>query len=179
MITFMTSLMSQLEQALGNPSEILFTIFRVIVVYVLLLVALRFTGRRQLGQFTPFDLVTLLLLSNVVQNAMVGSDISLVGGLLGAAVLLLLNYVISRIMPLRSVLEGKPIVLISGGKVVEENVHREHISMGELEEALREYGIASVADAEMAILESNGNISVIAKTNQVKRLRKVKSSRNQ
>lgn len=175
----MTSLMTQLEQAFGNPSEILFTILRVIVVYVLLLIALRFTGRRQLGQLTPFDLVTLLLLSNVVQNAMVGSDISLVGGLLGAVVLLLLNYFISRVMPLRSVLEGKPIVLISGGNIVEENVHRERISMAELEEALREHGIASTEDAEMAILESNGNISVIAKTNRVKRLRKVKSNRNQ
>jgi uncharacterized membrane protein YcaP (DUF421 family) len=174
----MTSLMTQLERALGNPSEILFTVLRVVIVYVLLLVALRFTGRRQLGQLTPFDLVTLLLLSNVVQNAMVGSDVSLVGGLLGAIVLLLLNSVVSRIMPLRSALEGKPIVLISGGKIVEENVHRERISMDELEEALREHGISSIGDAEMAILESNGNISVIAKTNQVKRLQKVKSSRN-
>jgi uncharacterized membrane protein YcaP (DUF421 family) len=174
----MTSLVTQLEQALGNPSEILFTILRVVVVYALLLIALRFTGRRQLGQLTPFDLVTLLLLSNVVQNAMVGSDVSLVGGLLGAVVLLLLNYVVSRVMPLRSVLEGKPIVLVSGGKVEAETVRRQGISMDELEEALREHGIGSVADAEMAILESNGSISVIAKTNQVKRLRKVKNKRN-
>jgi uncharacterized membrane protein YcaP (DUF421 family) len=175
----MTPLVVQLEQALGHPTEILFTVLRVIVVYALLLLALRFAGRRQLGQLTPFDLVTLLLLSNVVQNAMVGSDISLVGGLLGAAVLLLLNYFISRTMRLRSVLEGKPIVLISGGKVVEDNLRRERISMNELEEALREHGIARLEDAEMAILESNGSISVIAKTNQVKRLRKVKSNRNQ
>jgi uncharacterized membrane protein YcaP (DUF421 family) len=173
-----TPLRQQLEQALGDPSEILFTIIRVVFVYVLLLLALRFTGRRQLGQLTPFDLVTLLLLSNVVQNAMVGSDISLLGGLLGAAVLLLLNYLISKTMRLRSVLEGKPIVLISQGKVVEENVRHERISMSELEEALREHGVATLEDTELAVLESDGNISVIMKSTPMKRLRKVKSSRN-
>ncbi len=171
--------MIQFKEALGQPSEILFTGLRVVVVYVLLLIALRFTGRRQLGQLTPFDLVTLLLLSNVVQNAMVGSDISLIGGLLGAAVLLLLNNFVSRTMRLRSVLEGKPIVLISQGKVIEENVHRERISMAELEEALREHGVNSLEDAELAVLEANGNISVIAKSDPVRRLRKVKSSRKQ
>jgi uncharacterized membrane protein YcaP (DUF421 family) len=173
-----TSLRQQLEQALGDPSEILFTLIRVVFVYALLLLALRFTGRRQLGQLTPFDLVTLLLLSNVVQNAMVGSDISLLGGLLGAMVLLLLNYFISKTMRLRSALEGKPTVLISQGKVVEENVRHERISVGELEEALREHGIATLEDAELAVLEADGNISVITKHTPMKRLRKVKSSRN-
>lgn len=170
--------MTQVKNVLGDPAEILFTILRVMVVYVLLLIALRFTGRRQLGQLTSFDLVTLLLLSNVVQNAMVGSDISLVGGLLGAGVLLLLNNFISRTMRLRSVLEGRPVVLISQGKVVEENVHRERISMSELEEALREHGVRSFEDAEIAVLETNGMISVIARSDPVRRLKKVKSNRN-
>jgi uncharacterized membrane protein YcaP (DUF421 family) len=170
--------MTQLEQLIGQPSEILFTMLRVVIVYVLLLIALRFTGRRQLGQLTPFDLVTLLLLSNVLQNAMVGNDISLTGGLLGAGVLLILNYLISRVTPLRNVLEGKPIVLISQGKVERDNVRRENISMAELEEALREHGVRSLEDTEMAVLEADGTISVIAKSVPVKRLRKVKSSRN-
>jgi uncharacterized membrane protein YcaP (DUF421 family) len=170
--------MNQLSQFLGEPNEILFTMLRVVIVYVLLLIALRFTGRRQLGQLTPFDLVTLLLLSNVLQNAMVGNDISLTGGLLGAGVLLILNYLISRVTPLRNALEGKPIVLISQGKVERDNVRRENISMAELEEALREHGVRSLEDTEMAVLEADGTISVIAKSVPVKRLRKVKSSRN-
>jgi uncharacterized membrane protein YcaP (DUF421 family) len=168
----------QLGQALGDPSEILFTVLRVLVVYVLLLLALRFTGRRQLGQLTPFDLVTLLLLSNVVQNAMVGSDTSLVGGLVGAAVLLILNYVVSRTTLIRNALEGKPIILISQGKVDSDHVRREGISMEELEEALREHGVRSLEDTELAVLEADGNISVIAKSDPMRRLRKVKSSRN-
>ncbi len=169
---------NQLEQLFGQPGEILFTVVRVIAVYVLLLVALRFTGRRQLGQLTPFDLVTLLLLSNVVQNAMVGSDISLTGGLLGALVLLLLNYLISRVTPLRNALEGKPVVLISQGKVERDNVRRENISMAELEEALREHGVEHLEETQLAVLEADGNISVITKHDSVRRLRKVKSSRN-
>jgi uncharacterized membrane protein YcaP (DUF421 family) len=174
----MTSLLKQLELALGNPSDSLFTVLRVIVVYVLLLVALRFTGRRQLGQLTPFDLVTLLLLSNVVQNAMVGNDVSLMGGLLGALTLLALNALISRITPLRNALEGKPIILISQGKVDRDNVRRENVSLAELEEALREHGVGSLEETELAVLESDGNISVIASREHMKRIRKVKSSRN-
>jgi uncharacterized membrane protein YcaP (DUF421 family) len=174
----MTPLLNQLTQLVGNPLEILFTIVRVIVVYVLLLLALRFTGRRQLGQLTPYDLVTLLLLSNVVQNAMVGGDTSLVGGLFGAVTLLLLNASISRVAPLRNALEGKPVILISKGVVDRDNVRRENVSMSELEEALREHGVAKLEDSELVVLESDGNISVIANTEHVKRIRKIKSSRN-
>jgi uncharacterized membrane protein YcaP (DUF421 family) len=174
----MTPLLNQLTQLVGNPLEILFTILRVIAVYVLLLLALRFTGRRQLGQLTPYDLVTLLLLSNVVQNAMVGGDTSLVGGLLGAFTLLALNTLISRITPLRNALEGKPVILISKGVVDRDNVRRENVSMSELEEALREHGVAKLEDTELVVLESDGNISVIANHEHVKRIRKIKSSRN-
>lgn len=174
----MTPLSNQLTQLWGNPLEFLFTILRVIAVYVVLLLALRFTGRRQLGQLTPYDLVTLLLLSNVVQNAMVGSDSSLVGGLLGAITLLILNALISRIAPLRTALEGKPVILISKGVVDRDNVRRENVSMSELEEALREHGVKSLEDTELAVLESDGNISVIANREHVKRIRKIKSSRN-
>jgi uncharacterized membrane protein YcaP (DUF421 family) len=167
----------QLTQLLGQPSEIVFTMFRVILVYGFLLLALRFTGRRQLGQLTSFDLVTLLLLSNVVQNAMVGMDSSLTGGMLGAFILLLLNYGLSR-SRLRATFEGKPIVLVSHGKVEEGAVRREGISKDELEEALREHGVRSLEDTEMAVLEANGAISVIAKSDPVRKLRKVKSNRN-
>ena len=122
---------------------------------------------------TVFDLVVLLLLANSVQNAMVGGDTTLVGGLIAAATLLALNAGISRLSfhwPwLRRLLEGSPTLLVQRGRPVVEHLQREGIGQDELETALREHGVASLDDVEMAMLEIDGSISVVPKTQHIPR----------
>ncbi len=147
----------------GSVPTLFFTVVRVAVVYAVLLVLLRLTGRRQLGQLTPFDLITLLLLANVVQNSMIGPDDSLLGGLLGAALLLLMNRAVSRSRSLRATLEGDPAILIYRGKLVRSELAREGVSEAELEEAVREHGLDDLAAVDTAVLEMDGRISIIPK----------------
>ncbi|WP_245543335.1 DUF421 domain-containing protein [Kyrpidia tusciae] len=175
----MEQFMVHVYDAVGNSWTVLFTAVRVAVVYAVLLMVLRLMGRRILGQMTPFDLVTLLLLSNAVQNAMIGPDNSVVGGLLGSFVLLGLNRMISRKTKLRHFFEGAPVVLVTRGRVIEDHLRREGVSLDELLAALREHGIDRIEAVDTAILEMDGTISVIPQNNPtVHRLRKVRSSRN-
>lgn len=168
-----------LEALLGSGLTLLFTALRVSVVYLALLALLYLGGRRTLGQFTPFDLVTLLLISNVVQNAMIGPDTSLAGGLLGAAVLLALNHFVAASGPLRRRLERNPVMLVYRGEVIPEHIRREGVSLADLGAVVREHGLADLTDVETAVLEMDGTISVIPKAQaQTRRLRKIKSSRN-
>ena len=140
-------------------------IVRSVVVYLFLLAAFRFTGKRQVGQLTPFDLVVLLVISNVVQNAVIGPDNSLGGGLLGAVVILALNgllvEVTYRSKRLRRVLEASPTVLVHNGKLVERNLARERITLDDLHAAMRRAGVVDIAHVRVAVLEENGGISVI------------------
>lgn len=152
------------QLALGSPTTILFTVLRVTVIYVVLLVLLRLSGGRQFGQLTTIDLVTLLLLSNVVQNAMIGPDTSLTGGLVGAATLLLLYRLTIRLPFVQTRLEPHPVILVYQGAVMNENLQREGISVNELAEATRAHGVADLSQVETAVLEMNGTISVIPKT---------------
>lgn len=142
-------------------------ILRSVVVYLFILVALRFTGKRQVGQLTPFDLVVLLILSNVVQNAIIGNDNSLTGGLIGAVTILVLNFLVAelsyRFKPARRLLEGEPALLIHNGKVIQRNLQRERISMNDLSAALRKSGASDIANVRFAVLEENGQISVVPK----------------
>ena len=138
---------------------------RSVVVYAALLIGLRLTGKRQIGQMAPFDLVVILLIANAVQNAMVGPDTSLLGGLISAGVLLAANAVVARFrdrMPgLRRALESQPAVLISDGKLITSTITREGIDMEELEQAIREHGIEDLTDVKMAVLEVDGTISIV------------------
>lgn len=169
---------SHLRDLIGDPLTVLFTALRVAAIYGFLLLLLQLAGRRVLGQMTPFDLLTLLLLSNAVQNAMIGPDNSLLGGIVGALVLLGLNRLISR-SKLRQTLENHNIVLINKGQVVSENLGRADITQNELDTALREHGVSQASEVSMAYLEPDGTISVVpAKDGQIKRFRKIKSSRN-
>lgn len=140
-------------------------IVRSVVVYLFLLAAFRFTGKRQVGQLTPFDLVVLLVISNVVQNAVIGPDNSLGGGLLGAVVILALNglmvEVTYRSKHLRRVLEASPTVLVHNGKLVEKNLASERITLDDLHAAMRRAGVVDIAHVRVAVLEENGGISVI------------------
>ncbi len=167
-----------LKLALGDGVTLLFTAVRVALVYAGLLLLLRLAGKRTLGQMTPFDLLTLLLLSNAVQNAMIGPDNSLTGGLLAAAILLLFNRAVAS-SPLRQTLEGSPTLLIQNGQILHEALRREGIELEELDAALREHGVSMPEQGASAVLEIDGTISVVPfQGHTVRKMRHVKSSRN-
>ena len=138
---------------------------RTTAVYVLVLVGIRLTGKREVGQMTPFDLTLLLLLSNSVQNAMTGPDTSLLGGAVAALVLLSLNFALAELSGMnrrfRKMVQGQPTLLIHNGECITSHLAREHVSMDELNRALREHGVACTADAALAVLEVDGSISVL------------------
>ena len=138
---------------------------RTSVVYLALLVGLRLTGTRQLGQMSTFDLVLLLIIANAVQNAMVGPDTSLAGGLVAAGVLIAWHRVIDwwrlRSRGISKLLTGEGIMLIHAGRILEEHCVRAGITHDELRQALREHGVASVQDVMLAVLEPDGAISVV------------------
>ncbi len=142
-------------------------IVRAGVVYVFLLALLRFTGKRQVGQLAPFDLVLLLVLSNAVQNSMNAGDNSLVGGLITAATLVGLNFLVGlatyRSKKLEAIVEGRPEVLIHHGKLFHDVMQRAQLTHHEVNAALRQAGCACIEDVQSAILENNGSISVIAR----------------
>jgi uncharacterized membrane protein YcaP (DUF421 family) len=140
-------------------------VLRTGVIYLLVLIGVRLSGKREVGQMTPFDLTLLLLLSNSVQNAMTGPDTSLLGGAVAASTLLILNYLVANVSGgnrrLRRLIEGQPSLLVHDGKPVEEHMAREHVSMDELHRALREHGINSCDQVALAVLEVDGSISCL------------------
>jgi uncharacterized membrane protein YcaP (DUF421 family) len=152
-------------------------ILRTALVYLALLLGLRLAGKREIGQMTILDLIVLLLIANAVQNAMVGADSSLTGGILAAAVLLLLNALLAwlrlRFPALRKWVEGSPTLLILHGQLFNGNLRREGIDIETLETALREHGILDSKDVEMAVLEIDGTISVVQVGDHTLRTRKV------
>ena len=140
-------------------------IVRAAAVYVFLLVGLRLTGKRQMGQMSAFDLVVLLIISNVLQNAMIGNDNSVLGGFLGAATILLLNYGVTRLAfsrrGLERLIEGAPTLLIHNGKVIEANLRRELLTRDELMAGLRRQGIMAVEEVHVALIEETGTITAV------------------
>jgi uncharacterized membrane protein YcaP (DUF421 family) len=142
-------------------------IIRSLVVYIFLLIMFRLLGKRQVGQMTPFDLIVLLILSNVLQNAMIGPDNSVLGGLIGAGTVLAANWGISRIAiknpRFERAIEGVPTVLIHNGKFVEMNMRKETISQEDLMSNLRTQGCFSLGEVETAVLEPSGKISLLKK----------------
>lgn len=139
--------------------------FRTAVIYGVVLLGVRLSGKREVGQMTPFDLTLLLLISNAVQNAMTGPDTSLMGGVVAAATLLLVNYFVAELSGgnrrFRKLIEGQPSLLVHDGQVISSHMAREHVSMDELERAMREHGIASARDVALAVLEVDGSISCL------------------
>src|SRR5580765_1561031 len=142
-------------------------ILRPILVYVFLIVALRLSGKRELAQLNPFDLVVLLTLSNTVQNAIIGEDNSVTGGVIGASTLLLVNYVlvrfISRHEKIERFIEGDPDVLIENGRITNDCLNKEAISPLELEAAAHKQGFASLEEVDRAVLDPNGSIAFFGK----------------
>ena len=143
-------------------------IARSIVVYVFLIVLLRLSGKRQVGQLAPFDLVLLLVLSNAVQNSMNGGDNSVIGGIISASTLVSLNfslgYLTYRNKRLEVLIAGQPEVLIHNGKLFENVMARAQLTHHEVNAALRQAGCLSVAEVHCAILENNGTITVSQRT---------------
>jgi uncharacterized membrane protein YcaP (DUF421 family) len=135
------------------------------VIYCLVLIGIRISGKREVGQMTPFDLVLLLLLSNSVQNAMTGPDTSLAGGAIAAVTLLVLNYFVAEASGgnrrFRKYIQGQPAMLIHDGEIIQAHMAKEHVSMDELERALREHGVGTYKQAALAVLEVDGSISVL------------------
>ena len=151
-------------------------IARTLIVYLVILVGLRLSGKREIGQMTVFDLVVLLLLANAVQNAMVGPDTTVLGGIIAAMVLLLVNALVARLRltwpGLRRLVEGTPTILVLHGEVVAQHMRREGIDNESLLAALREHGISDVSEVEMAVLEIDGSISVVPSGGTTMRVKK-------
>ena len=140
-------------------------VVRTTTIYLLVLVGVRLSGKREVGQMTPFDLTLLLLLSNAVQNAMTGGDNTLTGGAAAAVTLLVLNYVIADAAGLnrrfRKLVQGQPSLLVHNGSIIEAHMAKEHVTVDELQRALREHGISTVKDVALAVLEVDGSISIL------------------
>jgi uncharacterized membrane protein YcaP (DUF421 family) len=136
---------------------------RTTVVYLVILLGVRLSGKREVGQMTPFDLTLLLLLSNAVQNALTGPDTSILGGVIAASTLLVLNYLIAELSGgnrrFRRLVQGQPSLLVHDGQVIAAHMAREHVTMDALQHALREHGIATYHDVALAVLEVDGSIS--------------------
>ncbi len=144
---------------------------RTAIVFIALITALRLFGKRELGQVSTFDLVLLLLIANTVQNAMTGPDTSLDGGIVAASVLLLLNFGLATASArwgiLRHAVIGVPTVLVNQGQVVESALRRQDITSEELSAALREHGVTRMSDVALAVLEVDGDITVVPKSDNV------------
>ena len=151
-------------------------------VYVFIIIALRLLGKTELAQLSITDLIFVLLISNAVQNAMVGSDTSLGGGLLAASVLFILNFVFKRLkfrFPLlRKVIEGEPVILIHKGIVLQKNCESNGITQDELLQAIREHGSDSIEEVDSLILEADGNISVVSNEYKHHSVRRIKKRKN-
>jgi len=137
------------------------------VVYLFIIIAIRIFGKKELAQLSVLDLVFVLLISNSVQNAMVGSDSSLLGGIIAAASLFVVNYIFKKALykfPYFSqTIQGHPQLLIYKGRLLEQNLAKIQLSREELEEAIREHGAENISEVDQAVFEVDGNISIHSK----------------
>jgi len=146
--------------------------FRCLIVYLFMMIGLRVFGKNQLSQLNAGDVILLLLISNAVQNAMVGPNTSLDGGIFAATVLFLANYLVKKVMfqneKVKIFIESESIILVRDGVLMEAEMKKSEISTDEINEAIREHGIEKIEDVKLLILEVDGNISVIStdKNNQ-------------
>ncbi len=140
-------------------------IFRAVVVYVVVLAMVRVSGKRAMGQLTPFDMLLIVLLGNAVQNALLGEDTSLGGGLLLAATLIALNFgvglITSRSDRAERLIEGEPVVLARDGHVFRDVLRRELVSNADFQAAMRQQGCPGLDNVHLALLETNGHITIL------------------
>src|SRR5438270_5852029 len=150
------------------PVPVLEKLLRPILVYAFLVVLLRVFGKRELAQLNPFDLVVLLSLANTVQNAIIGDDNSVAGGFIGAASLMVTNYVVIRFLfkhrRLDQIIEGRPSVLIRDGKVCKDQLAKEMITVHELQTVVRRQGFSGIHEVHDCVLEPGGAFVMTRKT---------------
>lgn len=150
---------------LGVP--LLEKILRPVVIYAFLVISLRLSGKRELVQLNPFDLVVLLTLSNTVQNAIIGDDNTVLGGIIGATSLLVTNYLVVRFLydhrKLDQAVEGRADILIENGKVHTQHLRKELITMPQLQAAAHKQGFASLSEVDQCVLEPGGTLTFIGK----------------
>lgn len=142
-------------------------VLRAVAVYVVVLLMVRLTGKRTVGQFTPFDLLVVVLLGTAVQNSLIGEDTSLLGGLILAATLLGLNWSVGKLSA-RSrrfdrVVEGKPVILLRHGELFRDELARQSLSEHDFAIARRSAGYATLGEIELAVLETSGEITFIGR----------------
>ena len=142
-------------------------VLRACIVYFILLLLIRASGKLTMGQFTPFDMLLVVLLGNAVQNALLGQDTSVGGGLLLALTLLVLNWLVglvsARSARMEALVEGVPVLLARDGKVYKDVLRRELISRADFDKAMRESGVEDLDDIRMAVLETNGHITLVTR----------------
>lgn len=159
-----------------DPTGCLLIAGKCLIVYVFLIIGLRLLGKRELGQMNIYDLVLIIVLGNSVQNAMMNGDNSLVGGIIAATVLLVLNKIFGVVMHKSTKFErtmvGEPVLLLSHGKTIDSRMKREGITHEQLMQALREHGLTREEDVKMAVLEVDGSISIVANDGDVTRTKR-------
>lgn len=140
-------------------------VLRAIAVYVAVMVLVRLSGKRAVGQFTPFDLVLLILIGNAVQNGLNGGDNSLTGAVLLASCLIALNYgvawIVARSATVQRWVEGEPVVLARDGRIFRDVLHQQLVNKADFHEAMREAGVPDLESIKLAVLETNGKISIL------------------
>jgi uncharacterized membrane protein YcaP (DUF421 family) len=154
-------------------------VLRSVVVYLFIVLAIRLFGKKELAQLSVVDLVFILLISNAVQNAMVGPDSSLLGGIIAAGSLFVVNFILKHYLyrnkKFNRFLQGHPVMLIHNGIALTENCKRQDITIDELESAIREHGVEKIEDVNLAVLEMDGNISILSENYNRKTVRKRKA----
>ena len=149
----------------NTPADAWIIAGKTAVIYVFLVLGLRLLGKRELGQMNIYDLVLIIVLANAVQNAMVGNDTTLFGGLIAALTLLLLNRLFTFIMARSDTVEkfmvGEPMLIVNDGEILKDRCTREGVTREQVMAALREHGIERLQDAHMCVLEVDGSISVV------------------
>jgi len=164
-----------MEQVMEQVVPYLIIIGSSAAVYVFLILAIRLFGKKEFSQLSVFDIVFILLISNAVQNSMIAANFTFWGGVVSAVTLFVVNYIfknlIYKIPKVSEFIQGHPIMLIYDGKPLAENMRKAKVSLAELEEATREHGIKTINDVNLAVLELDGSISIVAEeyTNLVKK----------
>jgi len=161
---------------MGSTFEI---VIRAVIIYLFVILAIRLFGKKELAQLSVIDLVFILLISNSVQASMVGGDTTLWGGMIAATALFFVNYLLKLLLfkskTMSEIVQGKPLMLIYRGEVIRAHLDQAKITMEELEAAVREHGVESVRNIDLAILEVDGNISVLSKNFQRASVKKRKA----
>lgn len=156
-----------------------FIVIRAAVIYFFVIAAIRIFGKREISQLSVIDLVFILLISNSVQNAMIGPNSSIMAGVIAAGTLFVLNFIMGNLFykskKFSALIQGQPLMLVYEGKILSDHLKKARISDDELEAAIREHGVKNVSDVDLAVLERDGNISVLSDNYSHKTTRKRKA----